>query len=260
LAAIFLKIGGACATVLYCFRQLSSHKERWMKRTLLLLALFTAALVNVSCTKPDYKKVVNDFITASSQVKDFEIREVADTKSASWKAVIVYVRQGVAKVPVLFFVSSDGKSVVPNSMVFVDSKPVFERQLQPELGKIDFKPADQDRIVINPSGKTVVFMYTDPDCPYCTKARQKLADYKGEYRVLIKHFPLEQIHPGATKKAIAEQADWLRKHKKDLTRESDILALAQKIVEDDIAEARKANMEGVPTYVMEDGNLKQGLF
>lgn len=231
-----------------------------MKRNFMLLTLCLAALVNVSCTKPDYKKTVNDFITASSQIKDFEIREVADTKSTAWKAVIVYVRQGAARVPVVFFISQDGKSIVPNSMVFVDNKPVFERQLAPELGKIDFKLEDQDRIVINPSGKTVVYMFTDPDCPFCTKARQKLADYKGEYRVIIKHYPLEQIHPGATQKAIAEQADWLKKHRKDLAKESDILTLAKKIVESDIAEARKANIEGVPTYVMEDGTLKQGLF
>ena len=231
-----------------------------MKRTLLLLAVCAVLAANVSCTKPDYKKTVNTFITTTTQIKDFEIREVADTKSAAWKAVIVYVRQGAARVPVIFFISSDGKSIVPNAMVFVDSKAIFDRQLQPELGKIDFKPADQDRIVINPSGKTVVFMFTDPDCPFCTKARQKLADYKGEYRVLIKHFPLEQIHPGATKKAIAEQAEWLRKQRKDLTKESDILALAKKIVEDDIAEAHRANLESVPTYIMEDGSLKQGLF
>ena len=240
--------------------QFSIHKEKRVKRTFLLLALFAAALVNVSCTKPDYKKVVNDFITTSSQIKDFEIREVAETKSAAWKAVIVYVKQGAAKMPVIFFVSSDGKSVVPNSMVFVDHKPVFERQLQPELGKVDFKPSGQDRIVINPSGKTVVYMFTDPDCPFCTKARQKLADYSGEYRVIIKHFPLEQIHPGATKKAIAEQEAWLKKHRKDLAKESDILTLARKIVEDDMAEARRAHIEGVPTYVLEDGTLKQGLF
>jgi predicted DsbA family dithiol-disulfide isomerase len=32
------------------------------------------------------------------------------------------------------------------------------------------------------------------------------------------------------------------------------------MVEEDIAEAQKAGIAGVPTYVMEDGTLKQGLF
>ncbi len=231
-----------------------------MKRTLLLLALFLIALASVSCAKPDYKKVVADFITANSQVRDFEVREVADTKSSAWKAVIVYTNQGAAKVPVLFLVSTDGKSIVANSMVFVENKPVFEQQLQVELGKVDFKPSELDRIVINPSGKTVVYMYTDPDCPFCTKAREKLKTYSGDYRVIVKHFPLEQLHPGATRKAVAEQAEWLKKTRKDLTKDSDVLSLAQKIVNEDMSEARRANIEGVPTYIMADGSLKQGLF
>jgi protein-disulfide isomerase len=238
----------------------SACEEIHMKRTVLLLTLVFAALASVSCTRPDYKKVVADFITANSQIRDFEVREVADTKSSAWKAVIVYTKQGAAKVPVLFLVSADGKSTVANSMVFVDNKPVFERQLQAELGKADFKPSDLDRIVINPSGKTLVYMFTDPDCPYCLKAREKLKTYSGEYRVILKHFPLEQIHPGATKKAIAEQAEWLKKTRKDIAKESDVFSLAQKIVEEDMMEARRANIEGVPTYIMGDGTLKQGLF
>ncbi len=231
-----------------------------MKRSVLLLTLLLATLACASCTKPDYKKAVTDFITANSQIRDFEVREVADSKSSAWKAVIVYTKQGAAKVPVLFLVSTDGRSIVANAMVFVDNKPVFERQLQAELGKADFTPSDLDRIVINPSGKTVVYMFTDPDCPYCIKAREKLKTYSGEYRVILKHFPLEQIHPGATKKAIAEQAEWLKKTGKAMTKDSDALTLAQRIVEEDMAEARRANIEGVPTYIMGDGTLKQGLF
>jgi len=237
------------------------HARRFtMKRSVLWLTLFFVALACVSCKKPDYKKVATDFITANSQIRDFEVREVSDTKSAAWKAVIVYTKQDSAKVPMLFLISTDGKSIVANSMVFVDNKPVFERQLQPELGKADFKPSDLDRIVINPSGTTVVYMYTDPDCPYCIKVREKLKTYSGEYRVILKHFPLEQIHPGATQKAIAEQTEWLKKTRTDLAKGSDLLSLAQKIVDEDIEEARRANIGGVPTYIMNDGTLKQGLF
>ena len=231
-----------------------------MKRTILVLLLFAVSLMTGSCTKPDYKKLVNDFIIATSPIKDFEIREVADTKSAQWKVVIVYTKEGASMMPVAFFVSADGKAIVPNAMVFSDNKPVFERQLLPEMGKIDFKPSDKDRIIVNPSGKTVVYMFTDPDCPYCQKARETLKTYAGDYRVVLKHFPLEDIHPGATKKAIAEQTEWLKKTRKDLAKDSDIMALAQQIVEEDTNEARKARIEGVPTYVMGDGSLKQGLF
>ena len=231
-----------------------------MKRIVLLLSVFIIVLINVSCTKPDYKKITNDFIKASTPLKDYTIREVADTSSSNWKAVIVYVKQGMANMPVLFFVSSDGKSIVPNSMVFVNNKPIFTKSLQPELGKIDFKLTEKDRIVYNPSGKKPVIMFTDPDCPFCKKAKEKLQSYNGEYKVVVKYFPLEQIHPGATKKAIDEQAEWLKKTRKDIANTADILKEAKRMVEEDIAEAQKAGIGGVPTYVMEDGTLKQGLF
>jgi thioredoxin-related protein len=232
-----------------------------MKRTALFTSAIAVILLVVSCTKPDYKKVADDFIKARSPLKDYTIKEVADTKSPDWKAVIVYIKQGGANIPVIFFVSGDGKSVVPpKAMVYVDNKPIFDRVLEPDFGRIDFKPVDKDRIVINPSGSKQVFMFTDPDCPFCKKAREKLKTYAGEYRVVLKHFPLEQIHPGATKKAIAEQAEWLRQNRKDLTGETAVQKEAERIVQEDIAEGRRAGIGGVPTYVMEDGSIKQGLF
>jgi glutaredoxin len=230
-----------------------------VKRSVLFFFVIMLALLNQACTKPDYKKVANDFITASTPLKDYEIREVKDTSSPAWKAVVVYIKQNGANMPILFLVSEDGKSVIANAMVYVDNKPVFTEQLEPELGRINFSPAEEDRIVFNPSGTKTVFMFTDPDCPYCKVAREKLQNYKGEYRVLVKHFPLEKIHPQARGKAVEEQVEWLKKTRSDL-KGADIRKEAERIVAEDISEAEKAGISGVPSYVMEDGTLRQGLF
>ena len=230
-----------------------------MKKNFLLMFIFMLALSNLACAKPDYKKLVNDFITGTTPLKDFEIRDVENTSSPDWKAVVVYSKQGRTKVPILILVSGDGKSIVANSMVFVGNKPIYTKKLEPELGKLDFKLADKDRIVYNPSGKKTVIMFTDPDCPFCKKAKEKILNYSGEYRVVAKYFPLEQIHPGATDKAIGEVAEWLKKTRPDL-KGAAVMQEARRMVEEDIMEAQKAGLEGVPTYVMEDGTLKQGLF
>ena len=214
----------------------------------------------MSCAKTDYKKVVNDFITASTPIKNYTIREVDTTSSPNWQAVIVYIKQGRTNMPNVVFVSSDGLSIVPNSMVFVNNKPIFTKKLEPELGKIDFQLSGKDRLVYNPAGNKTIYMFTDPDCPFCKQAKEKLRNYNGEYRVVVKWFPLEQIHPGATKKAIGEQAEWLKNNRKDLGKETDIFKEAERMVEEDITEAKRAQIEGVPTYVMEDGTVKQGLF
>jgi protein-disulfide isomerase len=234
-------------------------KEKIVKKPVLFISVLIFALLSQACTKPDYKKVANDFITASTPLRDYDVRDVMDTSSPDWKAVVVYVKQNGANMPVLLLISQDGKSVVANAMVYVDNKPVFTQRLEPELGRVDFKPADRDRIVFNPAGTTTVFMFTDPDCPYCKVAREKIQNYKGEYRILIKHFPLEQIHPEAKGKAIEEQAEWLKNTRPDL-KGADIRKEAERIVAEDISEAHKAGITGVPSYVMEDGSLKQGLF
>ncbi len=240
--------------------QIPGDEEKIVKKNVLFVSLCVMMLMNAACTKTDYRKVANDFITASTPLKDFTIREVADTSSANWKAVIVYAKQGTANVPIVLFVSADGKSIVPNSMVYADNKPIFTRRLEPELGKIDFKLAEKDRFVYNPAGTKTIFMFSDPDCPYCKKAKEKLENYNGEYRVVVKYFPLEQIHPGATRKAVGQEAQWLKEHRKDLTGDAAILKEADRIVQEDIAEGQKAGISGVPTYVMEDGTLKQGVF
>lgn len=237
------------------------YTRRKEVRTIILsVSVAVFVLFSVSCAKPDYKKVADDFLKSSSPLKDYTIREVADTNSSLWKAVIVYVKQGRANMPILLFVSKDGNTVVPNSMVYVNNKPVFTKTLEPELGKLDFKLTEKDRFVYNPQGKNTVYMFFDPDCPYCKKAREKLLNYNGEYRVVVKYFPLEEIHPGATLKSIGEQAEWLKNNRKDLTREADIFKEAKRMVEEDIMEAKKAQIEGVPTYIMGDGSIKQGLF
>jgi protein-disulfide isomerase len=244
----------------YALNASSFNKEKEVKKTALLIFLSVILLSVVSCAKPDYKKVTQDFIKTSGVIKDYSIRGVEETESRDWKAVIVYAKQGRTNIPIVFLVSRDGRSVVPSARVYVNNKPVFTKRLEPELGRIDFKLTGEDRIVYNPAGENSVYMFSDPDCPFCKKARENLKNYRGEYRVIVKQFPLEPIHPGATRKAVAEQAEWLRNSRKDITKEAQRLREAERIVEEDIAEGRRAEIQGVPTYVMEDGSLKQGLF
>ncbi len=60
------------------------------------MSVFIVVLITGSCTKPDYKKVADDFIKSSTPLKDYTIRAVEDTASSDWKAVVVYVKQNNA--------------------------------------------------------------------------------------------------------------------------------------------------------------------
>lgn len=238
-----------------------------LKKIVLIFAVVAAIFIQPGLVfaGQNYKQAVDNFLkelgAKSNIASNYEIREVLDTASPGWKAVVVYFKQGRAKQPVIFLISKDRKSIVPNSMVYVDNKPVFNKRFQPEFEKIDFKLTEKDRIVYNPSGTKTVFMFSDPDCPYCKQVDEKLKDYNGEYRVVRKHFPLEQIHPDAKRKAVEMQEDWLRKVKKDdLPSEEALKEEAKRIVDEDIAEAARAEVPGTPFFILEDGSVLMSLF
>lgn len=51
------------------------------------------------------------------------------------------------------------------------------------------------------NGEKEVYLFTDPDCPYCIQFEQQLAKLKPEYKIYVYLFPLESIHPDARKKS-----------------------------------------------------------
>lgn len=57
----------------------------------------------------------------------------------------------------------------------------------------------------NPTAAITIVEYTDFQCPYCARGSQVLeevlARYEGQVRVLLKHLPLEKLHPMAMSSA-----------------------------------------------------------
>jgi glutaredoxin len=211
-----------------------------------------------SAQQVDYMQAVKNYLSTAMPKEilmniDFDVREVLDTKSPDWKAVIVYIREGRVNQPVPIFVSKDGKTIVPVSMVFVNNKPIFTKQLHPEFEKIDFKFSDKNRIVYNHKGQKTVFYFHNPDCPYCKQVKEKLKTYKGNYRIVLKHFP-SPMNRNAKEESIAMQIDWMRS-KETVLNEKALRKEAQRIVEEDVSEAMKAEIMGTPFFVDTEGNI-----
>lgn len=64
-------------------------------------------------------------------------------------------------------------------------------------------PLEHSIVMGNPKGKKKLFVFTDPDCPFCGKLHaelKKLAAMDGELAVHVKMFPLK-MHPKAYDKA-----------------------------------------------------------
>jgi thiol:disulfide interchange protein DsbC len=124
----------------------------------------------------------------------------------------------------------------------------------------------RDSLVLgNPKGKKHLFVFTDPECPYCAKLHaelQKLVGMEPDLAIYIKLLPLTKIHPHSYDKArviLGENSLKLLEHsfanqplpapgKKD-----------RKEPIDNIMEyAEKVGIVATPTLVLADGRILPG--
>jgi thiol:disulfide interchange protein DsbC len=120
-------------------------------------------------------------------------------------------------------------------------------------------------IMGNPKGSQKLYVFTDPDCPYCRKGHEelkKLAKIAPDVAIYIMLYPLP-MHPGSYDKsrAVVENMslDLLDKafEGKDVPRPSK--ASSKAVIDENIQFANSNGISGTPTMVMPDGKIEVGM-
>jgi thiol:disulfide interchange protein DsbC len=126
-------------------------------------------------------------------------------------------------------------------------------------------PVNNAVIMGNPNGSKKIYVFTDPDCPYCRKGHselQKLAKIAPDVAIYVMLYPLS-MHPAAYDKSrtVFETMshDLLDKafEGKEIpkpTKES-----SKKAIDENIAFANAHGISGTPTMVMPDGKIEVGM-
>ncbi len=126
-------------------------------------------------------------------------------------------------------------------------------------------PVDKAVVMGNPKGSKKLYVFTDPDCPYCKKGHlelKKLAAIAPDVAIHVMLYPLP-MHPGAYDKCrtVLETKSLELMDKafdgKDVpkpTRESSKAA-----IEEIIKFANANGISGTPTMVMPDGKIEVGM-
>jgi thiol:disulfide interchange protein DsbC len=120
-------------------------------------------------------------------------------------------------------------------------------------------------VIGNPKGKTRLFVFTDPECPFCAKMHaelKKLVAMDPDLVVYIKLFPLK-MHPHAYDKArviIGESSLALLEQSfaGGKLREPGV-GDAKKPVDDTMRYAESVGINSTPTLVLPDGRILPGL-
>ena len=103
------------------------------------------------------------------------------------------------KIPI--FIDFSKQYLLSGNVIRLDQVANSKPPKSPEMAKVDVSkiPLADALLLGNPSAKTKVIVFTDPECPYCKKLHEELKEVvhrDDDIAFLIKLFPLK-MHPNA---------------------------------------------------------------
>jgi len=172
----------------------------------------------------------------------------------------------------LLLMDYDKKHLVQGMVVDIESmQPVSAHQLPSAPSKqkssldVTTIPTANAVIMGNPKGAKKLYVFTDPDCPYCRKGHselQKLAKIAPDVAIYVMLFPLP-MHPGAYDKArtVLESMslDVLDKAFEGGDVPKPAKESSKKAIDENIKFANANGISGTPTMVMPDGKVEVGM-
>ena len=125
---------------------------------------------------------------------------VVSTKLPGFKEVTIVASQGAIAIPILYYVSNDGKHIVQGSVYDVAKNPFADNLAKLQTANLpSFGPVDAPVSIV---------LFSDFQCPVCRDEAKVIRDnvakaYPTEVRVSFNNFPLEQIHDWSRSAAVA---------------------------------------------------------
>lgn len=219
--------------------------KRWLTALSLGLFAFTTTHADIATVQENLKK---NFPTIP--VKSVTTSPIKDIYEVYMDGRIVYTNNDAK----LFFVG--------NLIDLVNQKNLSEEREQ-VLTSIDIKklPLDQAIKHVKGKGERVLYIFSDPDCPYCHQLEQELTKVDN-VTIYLFLFPITTLHPNAA--TIANQIwcskdryqtwqDYLLEKKQPKTTKT-----CSTPVEKNIQLAKTLGITGTPSFFLKNGNRISG--
>lgn len=156
--------------------------------------------------------------------------------------------------------------IVDGGLIDTKTKRDVTRERMDELSRIDFStlPLEQAVKVVKGNGARKIAVFSDPDCPYCKRLEQQELTKINDVTIYTFLYPLEQLHPDATRKSKAiwcaadrskAWLDWVMKEQ--LPKSSgDCETPLQKVAD----LGRSLGVNSTPTIFLSNGRRIQGAY
>lgn len=230
-----------------------------MKKFIILIFcsifIFSCNMASNPCTKIKEKDIKNELKQAFKA--DFDkILEKNEIKGTNLCQIVIEKAGNFG----IFYVASDSKTFFIGD-VYKDGvllgKVALSRMQEKSFA--DFKNEIENVVAFSfkPEGaKNYIYMITDPDCPFCEKAKMLVKDWADSRKIEVKVilFPLEQLHSQAKDKSVKGICSGMN-YNDYLNSKWDgkICENGSKKINETIALMKKMAVNGTPTFISYSG-------
>jgi thiol:disulfide interchange protein DsbC len=163
----------------------------------------------------------------------------------------------------IVYADATGKHLFNGHLFELDSHEDLTEHRLEALTRVDTKqlPLADALDVVHGNGKREVFLFEDPDCPYCKKFEEELPKVNN-VTLHIFLFPLTTIHPHAYEHALGvwcakdRQKAWSDKMLKGIDPPS---AKCPNPIDRNLALGDRLHVDGTPTMIFADGRVRGGM-
>jgi thiol:disulfide interchange protein DsbC len=164
----------------------------------------------------------------------------------------------------IVYSDASGKHLFNGHLFDLDvHEDLTERRIE-TLTRIDVKllPLADTFDIVHGDGKRQLYLFEDPDCPYCKKFEEELRKIN-DVTLHIFLFPLTTIHPHAYEHALGvwcakdRQKAWTDKMMKGI--DPPAVAKCANPIDRNLTLGDKIHIDGTPTIVFGDGRVRAGM-
>jgi thiol:disulfide interchange protein DsbC len=240
----------------------------------LFVALFAAGLL-VACNAqqpPAAAKAADAAVTAAPAANDAQLAEVRKTLEERFKgapikglraSVLPNMFEAMIGDDMIYFDAKINHFVVGNLIESATMTNLTESRTA-ELNAIDVKQLPLENAIkfVRGKGERVVYVFTDVDCPFCTRLERTLQEMDN-VTVYNFMFPIDSLHPDATRK---QKLIWCSKDRlkawQDATLNGKLVADSNTNCANPVdatkALGQKLGVRATPSFFLADGRMVAG--
>ena len=160
----------------------------------------------------------------------------------------------------IFYTNSTGDYLFFGDIYDMTSGEDITADKRNRLNAIDIAklPVDDAIVTVKGKGTHKLFLFSDPDCPYCKRAEQTINQFNGDLTLYTFMIPYTTSHPNA---AVVAEAIWCAKDRAATWREYMLhgtyppKASCENPIQRNLRMAEALRVAGTPTFIDEHGAL-----